>query len=184
MAEELELAQLFKHHRVAEVDVRGSRVNPEFDTEGAAEFESFEEFLLRKYFCGSYEEVGELLFWGHYGSRTARKAKVKKRRGEALAMGSLLLLGSFFGGFFGGFFGIGWPFFDVPEPHDRTLGAIDGIFHFRLVDDVLQQGEIPRLRLRVGQASDKLQLLFLCSGLDSQKSPDLLEIFSGLGGIC
>jgi hypothetical protein len=65
MAEQLELAEFFKRHGVAEVDVRRGGIDAELDAQRPAEAEFFEQFLFGEHLGGTGGEVGELLFGRH-----------------------------------------------------------------------------------------------------------------------
>ena len=69
VAEELELAEFFQGHGVAEMDVRRGGIDAEFDAQRAAEAEFVEQFLFGEHLGGSGGEVGELLFGRHGGGK-------------------------------------------------------------------------------------------------------------------
>ena len=78
VAEELELAEFFEGHGVAEVDVRRGGIDAELDPQRAAEAEFFQQFLFGKHLGGASGELGELVFGRHFGE----KAEILKSGNE------------------------------------------------------------------------------------------------------
>ena len=65
MAEQLELAELFQSHRVAEVNVRRGGIDAQLDPQRAAEAKFFQKLFFRENFGGAGCQLGELLFRRH-----------------------------------------------------------------------------------------------------------------------
>jgi hypothetical protein len=67
MAEVLELPELLQRHREPEMDIRGGRVDTEFDVQGPAKTQFAEQFRFADDLSGSAFEELKLLFRGFHG---------------------------------------------------------------------------------------------------------------------